>query len=72
MNDRVEFSDDRMDGLKEFYVDIRCKVLADDIDKVCGKMFRIEEAILNDDNVTEHFIKSIGVSLKDRDNMVGD
>lgn len=56
----------------DHFVDIRIKVDADKIPEALGKVEMIEEYIMNDDNVIDHFIKAVGVSIADRDKMVGD
>lgn len=56
----------------DHFVDIRIKVDADKIPEALGKVEMIEEYIMNDDNVIDHFIKAVGVSLAHRDRMVGD
>lgn len=58
--------------MAEHFIDIRMKVDAETIHQALDKVEMIEEYIMNDDNVIDHFIKAVGISLKDRDKMVGD
>lgn len=61
-----------IDYMTEYYIDIRCKVKADDVRMAIDKLNKIEEEIKTDDNVMSHFIKSVGVCLEYKDKMIGD
>lgn len=53
------------------FVDIRIKVDAESIPEALGKVEMIEEYIMNDDNVIDHFVKAVGISTNKYE-MVGD
>lgn len=53
------------------FVDIRIKVDAESISDALGKVEMIEEYIMNDDNVIDHFVKAVGISANEYE-MVGD
>lgn len=54
--------------MAEYFVDIRCKVEADSIEEA---IMLVDEQTMIDSSL-ESFIKAVGVSLTDRDKMVGD
>lgn len=43
------------------FVDIRIKVDAKNISEALGKVEMIEESIMNDDNIIDHFVKAVGI-----------
>ena len=45
------------------FVDIRIRVDAENISEALGKVEMIEEYIMNDDNVINHFVKAVGLSI---------
>ncbi len=53
------------------FVDIRIRVDAENISNALGKVEMIEEYIMNDDNVIDHFVKAVGISANEYE-MVGD
>ena len=55
-----------------YFIDIRCKVEAEDIDEAIKQMYPIEELVEEQDDIVSCFIKSIGMCLEDRNKMVGD
>lgn len=58
--------------MTEYYVDLRCKVKADDIQMALKKISHVEDKIKTDDDVTYYFVKSVGQCLEQKDKMVGD
>lgn len=57
---------------EEYYADIRVKVKANSIYEVLPKLDHLIDLIMNEDEIEEHFIKAVGLSLSYRDMMVGD
>lgn len=53
------------------FVDIRIRVNAENISEALGRVEMIEEYIMNDDNVIDHFVKAVGISANEYE-MVGD
>ena len=53
------------------FVDIRIRVDAENISEALGKVEMIEEYIMNDDNVIDHFVKAVGISANKYE-MIGD
>lgn len=53
------------------FVDIRIRVDAENISEALARVEMIEEYIMNDDNVIDHFVKAVGISANEYE-MVGD
>lgn len=53
------------------FVDIRIRVDAENISEALGKVEMIEEYIMNDDNVIDHFVKAVWLSTSKYE-MIGD
>lgn len=53
------------------FVDIRIRVDAENISEALGKVEMIEEYIMNDDNVIDHFVKAVELSTSKYE-MIGD
>lgn len=53
------------------FIDIRIRVDAENISEALGKVEMIEEYIMNDDNVIDHFVKAVGLSTSKYE-MIGD
>ena len=53
------------------FVDIRIRVDAENISEALGKVEMIEEYIMNDDNVIDHFVEAVGLSTSKYE-MIGD